>query len=312
MRRVLWLVLLAGLVVYGLTGVVQVRPGERAVVRRFGRVLPYKPDPGLWVGLPWGMDRVDRVVVDQVRSVTVGYEDESAGDLALPPGQLLTGDHNLVNVQAIVYYTVRPDEVADFVVQGSRIDGLLTRLVEASMAEWVAARTVDAVLLEGKNALRADLLARLPGRLSDYRLGIEVQDVRVALIAPPSDVKDAFDNVARAQAEKATLLNKARQDARVRLEAGRADVFRIEQGAESFAYAERTRGQVDADRFLARMRKYRLAKDAPGYLRQLWRQEQARLFRKVQESGGRLGPLDHRLGGKGIDLHAAPLRPEGR
>ena len=50
-------------------GVVQVRPGERAVVRRFGRVLEHKPEPGLWVGLPWGMDRVDRVAVDRVQSV---------------------------------------------------------------------------------------------------------------------------------------------------------------------------------------------------------------------------------------------------
>ena len=26
-----------------------------------------KPEPGLWIGLPWGMDRVDRVAVDRVQ-----------------------------------------------------------------------------------------------------------------------------------------------------------------------------------------------------------------------------------------------------
>src|SRR6266404_2581777 len=103
MRR-LWLILLLLLVAYGLTGVVQVRPGERAVVRRFGRVLAEKPEPGLWVGLPWGMDRVDRVEVDKVRQVSVGYTEDETG---LPSGQFLTGDHNLVNVRVLLEYTVR-------------------------------------------------------------------------------------------------------------------------------------------------------------------------------------------------------------
>src|SRR5262245_12110582 len=93
--------LLLLLALYLLTGVVQVRRGERAVVRRFGRVLPYQPDAGLWVGLPWGIDRVDRVDVDNVRSVTVGYNEEESGEREAPPGQLLTGDHNLVNVQVV-------------------------------------------------------------------------------------------------------------------------------------------------------------------------------------------------------------------
>ncbi|MGH9676961.1 MAG: FtsH protease activity modulator HflK, partial [Candidatus Acidiferrum sp.] len=84
-------------IAYALTGVVQVSPGERAVVWRFGRILQSKPEPGLWIGLPWGMDRVERVAVDRVREITVGFRDD-AGDDPLPAGQLLTGDHNLVNM----------------------------------------------------------------------------------------------------------------------------------------------------------------------------------------------------------------------
>src|SRR5947209_4924705 len=99
MRRILLLLVVVVAVAYALTGVTQVRPGEVAVVRRFGRVLPDKPEPGLWVGLPWGVDRVDRVPVDRVQSVVVGYQPEDAGRSELPTGQLLTGDHNLVNVQ---------------------------------------------------------------------------------------------------------------------------------------------------------------------------------------------------------------------
>src|SRR4051812_2725539 len=169
MRRRLWMVLALALLGYALTGVVQVRPGERAVVRRFGRVLDVKPEPGLWVGLPWGMDRVDRVPVEFVRPVIVGYrpqEDEDA--LATPPGQLLTGDHNLVNVQVVLNYSVRPDGVEDYVVQADRADELVARAAETAMAEWVAGRTVDEVLLNGKSALPGWLVAHTQDLIEPY------------------------------------------------------------------------------------------------------------------------------------------------
>src|SRR5438067_10157907 len=116
------LALLASLV----TGLTQVQPGEIAVVRRFGRVLDYKPGPGLYVGLPWGLEQVDRVKVDEVRRVPAGFSGREApdGDVT-PPGQLLTGKHNLVNVGIVIDYKVKPEEVVDFVVQADRVEALI-------------------------------------------------------------------------------------------------------------------------------------------------------------------------------------------
>ena len=211
-----WIILALALVAYGLTGVVPVRPGERAVVRRFGRVLPDKPRPGLWVGLPWGMDRVDRVAVDRIQSVTVGYQDDVPDDAAIPAGQLLTGDHNLVNVQATIFYKVRPDEVEDYVAQMDQADGLIARAAETVLAQWVATRTVDDVLLNAKTALRPALTDGVSRVLkeNDYRLGVEVLDARVAVVAPPADVKPAFDKVTQAQTAIVTKTNAAEQEAR--------------------------------------------------------------------------------------------------
>src|SRR5687767_10880041 len=46
-----------------------IQPGERAVVRRFGRVLEEKAAAGLHFYLPFGMDRIDRIKVNEVREV---------------------------------------------------------------------------------------------------------------------------------------------------------------------------------------------------------------------------------------------------
>src|SRR4051794_19378950 len=103
----LWLKMCTiGLLAYLATGVAQVRPDERAVVRRFGTVVA-RPGPGLWVGLPWGMDRVDRVQVRTVRQLTVGFDDSAIEEsLTTSAGQVLTGDQNLVNVRLVAEYAV--------------------------------------------------------------------------------------------------------------------------------------------------------------------------------------------------------------
>src|SRR5207302_4814993 len=88
MKRVLFILVFVVFTASLLTGVTEVRPGERAVVRRFGRVLDEKPKPGLWIGLPWGIDRVDRVPVDLARRLLVGYQPDGQDNVQTPPGQL--------------------------------------------------------------------------------------------------------------------------------------------------------------------------------------------------------------------------------
>lgn len=174
-------VLLAG---YLLTGVVLVRPGERAVVSRFGRMLDHKPGPGLWIGLPWGIDRVDRIEVDRVRRVEVGYvQGNDDGGNFTPPGQLLTGDHNLVNVQVAIDYTVRDAEVDSYAVQKDRVESLVARSADAVLADWVGGQTVDEVLVSGKSLLPRLLVARTQERLEPLTLGIQVRSASVLYLA---------------------------------------------------------------------------------------------------------------------------------
>ena len=63
-----WVTLLAvGLLAYLATGLYFVQPDEQALVRRFGRVIGPLSEPGAHVGLPWGMDQIDRLKPREVK-----------------------------------------------------------------------------------------------------------------------------------------------------------------------------------------------------------------------------------------------------
>ncbi|MFO0821720.1 MAG: SPFH domain-containing protein [Gemmataceae bacterium] len=186
---------------YLLTGVAVVSPEERVIVRRFGKVVA-RPGPGLWIGLPWGMDRIDRVPVRTALQLTVGYDPQTASDAgSTPAGQFLTGDQNLVNVQLVLDYGIGETdaELDDYVNHRDRVDATLARITEAAVAEWAAGRGVDRVLITGNAALPAWVMARVEERLPAYRLGVRLQRVSVGYLAPPEEVRAAFGMVTQAQ-----------------------------------------------------------------------------------------------------------------
>ena len=289
------------------TALTPVQPGERAVVRRFGRILPDRPGPGLHVGLPWGIDVVDRISIAGVRRLTVGYRDESADEAATPVGQMLTGDHNVVNVQAEIHYTVREADVDRFAVLADRADSLVSRTAETVLAEWIAGRKVDDVLLRGKALLPTVLVQETNRRLEPYGLGVRIEQASLTRLNPPDDVRAAFEEVAQAETAIRTRINEAEQSADSLLRNAEATRYRLAQLAAAYGQEKRIEAQADGSAFLERLRRYReLSKDRPDYLNVLWLDEVTRLFAKLRQSGS-IDLLDHHLSGDGLNITQFPL-----
>lgn len=300
--------LLAPVALYLLTGVAQIAPGERAVVRRFGRVVAH-PGPGLWVGLPWGVDAVDRLPVRAVRQLPVGAtpEDESLG-------LFLTGDQNLVALGLVVEYALddTEDGLDAHLANRDRADAVVAREAEAAAAEWLAGRGVDQALLTGRAALPAWLLAKLPARLDPHRLGVIVQRASVEQLAAPAEVREAFDQVTRAQAGIATAENQATQEATRKAQEAETLRFRLEQQSAADRSAKLASAGADAAAFLARLAAYRTARENdPDVLAGIWWAEIGRTLAALR-ANGRVDLLDHHLGATGLDvtqfLQPAPKR----
>jgi membrane protease subunit HflK len=91
-----------------------VQPEERAVVKRFGRVIGIT-DPGLHFKLPLGLDRVQLVATERVLKQEFGFRTEDSSalertrfvDQDFPSESLmLTGDLNMIQVEWVVQYRI--------------------------------------------------------------------------------------------------------------------------------------------------------------------------------------------------------------
>jgi len=302
MKRLRWLFLVIG-AGYLLTGICQIRPEERAVVKRFGRVTA-RPGPGLWIGLPWGVDRVERVSIAQVQRVTAGFEPGSDTGAAVPAGLLLTGDENLVTLQVHVDFAVAEGDAAldDYVLHRSQSEGIIARETDAALAEWASGRAIDAILLTGSGDLPRWLVPRLQARIDPYRLGVRIQTASVALLAPPDEVRRDFERVNQAESVNRTRVSRARQEESQRRREAESAAYRLGQEAKAYEESSLALAQAEADAFRRRLAQYRqMRKDHPDILSIIWWNEMGKVFLSLKERG-RIDMLDQYLGPDGLDL----------
>jgi len=304
MRRLLYLSLGLALFGYLLTGIAQVEKDERAIVRRFGRVVA-RPGPGLWIGFPYGIDRIDRVPVRVVRQLPVGYNpDESSDAPGLPNGQLLTGDQNLVNLKLVVEYAIddRDGSLENYVVNRDQVDAVLYRETETLAAEWIGSRTVDRVL-GGRAALTQWIATRLPDRLDKQNFGIVLQRVSVEYLAAPEEVRDAFEAVNQAQTNIRTRRNQAEQEAERQINDANTLKYRLQNEAAAYKNETETLARTDASAFDARRAQAAaLRATNPDFLAAIWREEIGLILAELK-SRSRIELLDDFLGPNGLELN---------
>jgi membrane protease subunit HflK len=213
-RPMAWiLALLLLLAAYLATGVTALQPDEIGIVRRFGAVLPEPWEPGLHWGLPWGIDRVDRLKVNQTRTLTVGASGPTVAPLLRAPDpandDFLTGDLNLVTAEALVQYRVR--DPAAYLFRSKNLQQSLSAISEWALTGALSARGIDPLLTTGRSEV-ADWLARAIQALADREgLGVSIVAIRLGRVAPPAAVAPAFADADRARSDLRQAVTRAQE-----------------------------------------------------------------------------------------------------
>lgn len=250
MKR-LWIAL--AVAIYVATGFFVVPANEKAVVRRFGRVILPPRSSGLHFDWPWPGCRIDRVNVNEIRTLTIG--DLEADPAFIQPTSsaqvmtFLTGDKNLLLLRITVQYRVSEANIVDW-LYGSQTPILrLQTLVEAAASDLVLRSGVDFVHTFGLAELNNRLLRDVRQQAAILRLGCEIEQVTIDRAEPPARVKAEFLDVSNARADMARSIHEAKSYSEQKRAGSEADAKKISDVVERDRQAKISAARGSADRF---------------------------------------------------------------
>ena len=249
-----------------LSGIYIVGPDEQAVVRRFGRAVRVT-EQGPHYHLPGPIERVDKVKVQKVRRLEIGYRTISPGPPAryrfVPAESLmLTGDEQIIDAQIIVQYKVSAADKFLFNVRGLESpQGALVDAAEVALRQVVGQRHIDDVLITEKLQVEIDIRELLQQIIERYNCGIKIVEVKLQTVRPPKEVAAAFSDVVSAKEDKDRLIKESEGYREDILPKARGRAQQIIRQAEAYKAERIKRSQGDADRFLSVLKEYRKAKD---------------------------------------------------
>ena len=243
-----------------LTGIYTVAPGEVGVVRQFGQEVA-QTDPGLQYHLPGPIQRVDKVNMAEVRRLNVGFREVSPDtyETVLYEALMLTEDENMVDIHVIVYYRVK--DASQYLFKVKEVEQTLKTATEAALRGVVGRNTIDYTLLEGRPEVANDTKEMLQQLMDAYQSGLLITEVKLQEVDAPEEVRDAFQDVVRAREDKEKVIREAEGYAADIVPRARGEKEQTILAAEAYKEQRIIRAQGDAEKFLNVLEEYLKAKD---------------------------------------------------
>ncbi len=243
-------------VVWLFSGIYIVDEGKQGVVLRFG-AFEEVTMPGPHWRIPYPIDQVEIVDVEQRRFVEVGYRSGGAGQstVAVPREALmLTEDENIVNIKLAVQYQVGDPRNYLFNVRDP--DSVLKQVAESAIREVIGQSKMDFVLKEGRAEVVSKTRERMQKTLDRYESGLLVSDVNLQDAQPPEEVQAAFSDAIKAREDKERLKNEAEAYANDIIPKARGAAARQIQEAEAYREALVAKAEGESSRFSQLLSEY--------------------------------------------------------
>jgi len=198
----------ASIFVWGLIGLITlwliftsihiIAPEQRGVVTRFGRYVSTL-DPGVGLTLPSPIDRVQKIDVNNIRTVDLGSP--TTEDL------MLTGDQNIIDIAYSVRWNIRDPE--QYLFEIARPDETIRQVAESAMRAVVSGVTLDDAIGDRRSEIETEVAQTMQRILDSYHAGVQIQGVAIKEADPPQAVNDAFKDVSAAQQDAQRYINAA-------------------------------------------------------------------------------------------------------
>ena len=249
-----------GIILVGLwlaTGFYVVEQGQQGVELRFGAYKVIK-EAGLRWHIPYPVETVEIVNVQQIRTVEVGYRTNTrSSQIAGVPREalMLTADENIIDIHFAVQYDIKDPrellfnvaEAQDLVVRGA---------TESAVREIVGRNTMDFAITGGRAEIAQETKTLLQQILDRYDTGINIKAVEMQNAQPPAEVKAAFDDAVKAREDEERLKNEAQAYQNDVIPRARGAAARLEQEAAAYQATVVAAARGEASRFIQVLDEY--------------------------------------------------------
>ncbi len=249
-RRLLPRISIAGvflvIIIYFGSGIYSVAWNEEGIVKRFGKPVR-QVSAGLHYRLPWPFEAVDYVQVSDVRKEKI------------PSSLMLTGDENLIEIEAAVHYRVEDAFAFRYNLSDSR--ALIRNVVESTLRQQINKNKIDFVLTKGKELIQQQAQRASQAILNEQETGVRILNVQLIRAVPPQNVMEAFRDVASAREDKNTYINEALAYKSEIVPKTRGEAQKMIEEALSYRDKKIRTASGDARRFLSKLSAYEKSRD---------------------------------------------------
>jgi regulator of protease activity HflC (stomatin/prohibitin superfamily) len=165
---------------------------------------------------------------------------------------MITGDGNLVDLLVSVRFRVTEPRVFLFEVKNG--EEVIRSATEAALRTMVAGRPFSQLLTVERAEFRAEALRRVKAacdRYGTHGLGVDFDSLAIVDLHPPSEVVDAYYDVARKMEWRDQKINTAQADKTRKIRSAAAEANKIVTQARTDALAKTRLAEGDRDRYLA-------------------------------------------------------------
>jgi len=257
--KIVLLVVVVVILLYG--SIYQISPDEMGVIQRFGKFVR-TTDPGLHFKLPFGIEALTKVPVQQQLKHEFGFRTTSPGVrsefVVTPDAQkeavMLTGDLNVLNVEWIVQYKIK--DSYKYLFKMREAEATFRDMNEAVVRRVIGDNSVDEVLTTGRDRLAHEAKESLQNLCNLYEIGLEISQLIFQDINPPEPVKPSFNEVNESLQEKERKINEAWAEYNNEIPKATGVAEQAIRAAEGYAMERVNNAKGDASRFTAVYQEY--------------------------------------------------------
>ncbi|MES0327909.1 MAG: FtsH protease activity modulator HflK [Gammaproteobacteria bacterium] len=224
------------------TGFYKVEEAENGVVLRFGEHID-TTEKGLHWRIPL-IESVEKVNVAERRQVP--YK-----------ATVLTQDENIIDLQGSLQYRINNAEKYLFNVRNPETS--LNHAIESAIRLSVGQSKMDFIITEGRNEIAFRIQNTVQEIVDQYQTGISIVEVNIQEVSPPSQVKQAFQDVIQAREDKQRSINEAEAYRNEVLPKARGAAARILEEADAYEKEVVAKAEGEAERFTKLLKEYNKA-----------------------------------------------------